>query len=509
MAITFASITPNHGSAAGGIDVVITGSGFSAADYVVVTFLAAPKDLQESLAVIDSDTQLTVGLPYGYIGAIADLEIKAYDASWNLIDSVAAPAAFQYDTAVFNAPNITAGPVAEGTPFQITGTDIGFPGFSYSFQFFSDNGGTNFVGSVKPSIPPLAVIDSSTVTSETDSISYSGPMALRLQISPGEGTPVFDEMIHLIPIQNTLFMDGFDADYQNSLVPKWLSQNGSNTLLPTSGRRGGGCLSLSGDARSPAFGLDSQMGLGFALKLESPGQTFKVTFWQGEGIGLYFSLDAVTGRLGAYDPATDELLSENLQPLTLNAWDYVGLYADSVTGQWLIEVNGIGEAGLATVLSDTAPFDAFSIEGVALMDDLYSIIGSDVSLLGNCRVDALALDADSTPQEWTPDTGNAWERLNQDAGSISADTVGQVSNFSVSDLTHSPSAIYGIQVTGYADSEGTRSVALQINSTQGQDAALSTQVSALREASLANPDTSAEWTAGEVDALEVGAVVTL
>lgn len=352
-------------------------------------------------------------------------------------------------------------------------------------------------------------VDENTYIVTSPTVVNTGQATVTMALSTGTAT--YDFFTYVEAAASQLFMDGFDAEYQGALTQKWASSIGSNSILPSSGRRGTGCLSLSGELYGPVLASTQEMTIGFAVQPQS-GQTLKVTFWDGNTVLIYFMMDS-TGHCSVMNPAGDSVISSHPSQFSAGLWAYVELYSNNSTGDWSITKNGTNLASGIHSLTG-AGYDSFGLEGVALIDDLYQLNGTSLVPLGNCRVDTLPLNANSTPQDWVPDTGNAWERLNIDDGGISSIQIGEFSLFTVSDLTHAPTTVFGVQVTGYGSSPEftptgpTVNAALLTGSAQGPSSTLFDVPVVLRDAYIKNPDTTADWTDADVNSLEVGVVVT-
>lgn len=399
---------------------------------------------------------------------------------------------------IITGPTITSispsfGPISGGTVITITGT--GFHQLNSEEVILIGNKwvGGSYQGTF---------VDENNYIVTSPRADATGPVTVSMNLSTGSATY---EFFTYLSGDTEIFMDGFDAEYLSSLTPKWISSIGSNSILPDSGRRGAGCLSLNGSAYGPILQTSQEMVVGFAVKPQS-GQTLKVTFREGGATPVYFLLDDA-GYLYMMDPVDDSIIQGHPSAFSTGTWAYVELYSNIATGDWSITKNGTNMASGTYALTGSG-YDSFWLEGVALIDDLYAVNGNSITPFGVCRVDALPLDANSTPQDWTPDTGNAWERLNIDEGGITADTIGQESRFTVADTTYAPNTVHGVQITGYASSTGDRSICLLSNQTEGATVQLSPDIQCIREAFLLNPDTSEAWVDADVNALEVGVKVT-
>ena len=329
-----------------------------------------------------------------------------------------------------------------------------------------------------------------------------------------------------------LFMDGFDYYDTADITKKWQSNSASYgyatyTIAPTSGRRGGGALQLTRDTWpcemvSKTFPVSTHVVFGFAVKLAALSYPLIIYFKRAGNNECQFNFQ-LSGQIHFQRSYGDTgVYSES--SLSFGVWNYVELgvnFGDD--GAIEVRVNGSSVGYFPNTSYDTklntssTGIDAFGIyqgSSSSYIDDLYYSYGDELKFLGDSRVDTLALTANSTPQDWTPDTGNAWERLNQDAGYISSDTVDAVSLFNAEDITHNPSLIHGIQINGHAykSDAGYREAALVLKSGATTDVgtplALSTDPLLIREPYIVDPNTGAAFTKANLNAIEVGAKVT-
>jgi hypothetical protein len=327
-----------------------------------------------------------------------------------------------------------------------------------------------------------------------------------------------------------LFIDGFDHYATANITKKWQETTSTiYTIAPTSGRRGGGALSVgsfpntNGTIKSKTFTASSKVVVGFALKITTGSLGVTTRFYAGGvlqfSIGMNGSGQFFAQRSGVAVHAT------SINSFPMDSYNYVEIgvhLADA--GSYEVRVNGQSAGWLPATSYDTLVTTGASINQIwfervptvtsgAFLDDLYIAYGNELRWLGDSRVDTLALTGNSTPQGWIPNTGNAWEQLNQDVGYISASAVGESSLFVVGNLTHNPQIIHGVQLNGLASKSdtGTRAAALLLNSgatIEGSSVPLSVDTLLIRESYILNPVTASAWSKSDVDAMEVGVKVT-
>lgn len=320
-----------------------------------------------------------------------------------------------------------------------------------------------------------------------------------------------------------LFIDGFDHYGTSGLVKKWYSNSISTSIQSGAGRRSTSAVYLESEAfpgvnlASRIFSDSTHCVIGMAIK---PIGGRLLIYMQGDAGQTHcvFGIDASTGSVFAINSAGAEVARSD-NGLTLNAYSYfeLGVFSNN-SGTLEARINGTSVGWIPSTSTDTyisgSNIRRIAFLGVGYIDDVYIAYGDELKWLGDSRVDALPLTADSSPQDWTPDTGNAWERLNADEGYILSDTIGDASMFAVANISHNPSTIHGVQLSGLVNKSdaGYRSAALLIKSgattTEGDSLALATDPWLIRQPYILNPTTSAAWSISDVDGIEIGVKVT-
>ncbi|MGI9159677.1 MAG: hypothetical protein ACR2K1_07990 [Saprospiraceae bacterium] len=341
-----------------------------------------------------------------------------------------------------------------------------------------------------------------------------------------------------------LFMDGFDYYATADLPKKWQVVPATSGVPyfkvdSAAGRRGGGCLYFNNgtglNANDPIisrlFTPSTHVVVGFAIKRNSlvlANSPMRVIFYSGNVAQVEFTQQGNTLNWSARraDSATYVYSTGSN---AFDVWDYIelGVFCSN-TGSFELRINGSTARGIVNTAQDTYVSGSTLIDNIRISsagtamgllrsifwDDMYFAFGDELKFLGDSRIDTLNLTGNSTPQDWTPDTGNAWERLNQDAGYISSSTVNAVSLFNASDISHNPSLIHGVQVNGHAykSDAGYRESAMVLKSgattSVGTQLALSTDTLLIRDPYIVDPNTGAAFTKSGVNALEVGPKVT-
>jgi hypothetical protein len=149
-----------------------------------------------------------------------------------------------------------------------------------------------------------------------------------------------------------------------------------------------------------------------------------------------------------------------------------------------------------------------------MVDDVY--VTNIATRLGESRVLVLYPTADTADADWTPSTGVDHyatvdeATVNGDAGYIASGTVGDLDLYDVSDLGVMPDSIQAVQVTLCArkDDAASREVRCKVKSgaatADGAAHALTASYVYYRDVFETDPDTSAAWTAGGVNAVQIG-----
>lgn len=326
-----------------------------------------------------------------------------------------------------------------------------------------------------------------------------------------------------------LFLDSFDTDASAGRWALALDLYASIAVPSTgNGRHGSSSARIGayfpggyGGYRAPYFTASTHITAGVAFRTN--GNVVAALLFQPNNTtgadSVLVSVDSdrlIKWRIG-YGGAT----TSTGVVADASAWYYLecGVVVSS-SGALTIKLNGNTIANITGV--DTRPLGVATINSVGLFsyhpstdfDDFYVAYGDELKWLGDIRVDALALTANATPQDWTPDTGNAWERLNADAGTITGTDVGDKSLFEIADFTPATSAIHAVQLTakGRKTDAGSRSMALVIKSDAtedvGPDLALSDSTLTYTRTFETDPDTSGAWTDAALDALQVGVKVS-
>lgn len=290
-----------------------------------------------------------------------------------------------------------------------------------------------------------------------------------------------------------LYMDGFDH-YGNGLgIPGliaggFLSNSVSNpastaiTAL-TSGvpvRSGAGVLRLGGNNTGAyrTIGADptktaTEIVVGFAVYvplLSGLTNADVLQFWSSGG-NAQTTISLTTLGIVRFRRGDGTVLASSPSSTILaNQWYYIEArikYGTGTSGQVELKVDGttvIASTNTNTAGDTNNPnyqfvnFDSRVSNGTdtpVYLDDLYILdtTGSvNNTFLGPCRVNMIVPDGDTGSQDWTPTpSGDSFDKINsltsdEDSSYITAALSGNVSDFTLSDLPVTATAVKGIQV---------------------------------------------------------------
>jgi len=330
-----------------------------------------------------------------------------------------------------------------------------------------------------------------------------------------------------------LWCDSFDTS--SSLTPRWSIETvigDTPVISAANGRRSTSALAAScvtsgvSQIRAQSYASSTHVVAGFAIR------AFEIA--KGR---CYFRFAKGTTNLVSVDVASSGNISATIAGVTYTSTKtldanvsyhvQIGVVIGD-SGSLEVRVNGSSSGWISASAIDTKPgsdanvdvfrmrFEGGSFSGtkpVFYIDDFTLTYGNELKWLGDVRVDALDLTANATPQDWTPDTGNAWERLNATAGYITGATLGDESLFELADYGAPTTAIHGVVVNASArkTDAGSRSFNIEAKSdsttSASIDIALGDAATEYRYTLLNDPNTAAAWTDGGIDALQVGAKV--
>lgn len=252
-----------------------------------------------------------------------------------------------------------------------------------------------------------------------------------------------------------------------------------------------------------------------------------------EGGTTHFWLWTNNGKVIAMNGARSVTYATSDYTLPLNGWvflevrvkvhDTLGEVEVRADGAVILSITGIDTRNGGTGVVNRAYFgvgpNGANNSGVAYAyDDTYAVIVDGVEpqdFLGDVRVDTLMPNGAGSQTDFTPLAGANYQNVDEataddDTTYNSGDTAGQRDLFALDDHPVSAGSVYGLQVTGTLrkDDAGTRTAHLLVKSgatvAASGDIAVGTTYAMPRQIHQQNPDTTADWTLAEVNALEAG-----
>jgi hypothetical protein len=341
-----------------------------------------------------------------------------------------------------------------------------------------------------------------------------------------------------------LFIDGFDHYQTSDILKKYTSSSGG-AILPTSGRRGGGCLSNSSISARTVKGISStNIIMGAAISIVA-------------NFDEYFGIFGLTNTLGnpvsTLRYSNNKFIIENtgnsaigvstpVPTWGVGVWNYVEWkmqIADSIpANSCIVRVNGVEVLNLPAGTDTRYGTEGTTISSVQLgtwsaisggrysatmyVDDFYicdTVGASPTDFLGDIRVDTLLPTADGTYNDGVPSTGtDSWSILDTVppvyTQYVSLTNTGEKESLQFANLSPITSqTIYGIQVdldSSKSDS-GTKIVApLALSNAVLGEAANTALTTGYRFATgilTTDPNTSTAWDESGVNAAEFGIVI--
>jgi hypothetical protein len=287
------------------------------------------------------------------------------------------------------------------------------------------------------------------------------------------------------------FIDSFDHYATADIGTKWTTVGASPTINSSAGRRSGGCLACPSGANYVRKTLDNQATfiVGFALyinTLPSVTSTSLVEFFDGATAQFTFAMTtagAIDARRGAYNGTS---LGTSVNTFSTGTWYYIEakVTINNTTGVVEFRVNGSNtnwlnlssqntRAGSNNYASIVQAGFVVSASASIYIDDLYILDAqgsTNNNFLGDVRVDAYLPNGNGNYSQFTGSDSNSTDNYllvddttpNGDTDYVQSDTVGNYDTYAMTDMSHTPSSIYGVQVSASCkkDDAGSRSIAL-------------------------------------------------
>jgi hypothetical protein len=364
-----------------------------------------------------------------------------------------------------------------------------------------------------------------------------------------------------------IWMEGFDheagtTDLQNGIIvptmrPGVAAGSGQtfNAALSNSGTRwdvgayltatgGGSYIEIGGFVIPFSSATFTQGYFGCALQIPSGGVAYFSFYDIANGIEQISISIFSTGSFSVYRGGISNVNYSGQTPLfsgfitnfSVN-WNYIEMYllVDPASGAFTLMCNGrqiATQTGLNTsnninsANNQTVPASGVfsgmgcgALNSVAVgFDDMYfnDTTGSAPynTFLGDVRIQTAKVNGSGTYAQFTPLTGTNWSQVSDsvvdgDASYNYSNTIGQKDTF-VTTGGYINSTVFGVQIVAYArkDDAINRQLANYIisNGTEvaGSSNYLASSYAYNKDVFVTDPHTSAPWTAGGVNSLEIG-----
>lgn len=329
------------------------------------------------------------------------------------------------------------------------------------------------------------------------------------------------------------FIDGFDHYVTADMLLKWTAAGAIAPTIASGGRRSGQALRISSaTASSLSKTIDAQATwiIGFALNAAALPTVDRPILALVETATLH--VDVRVKPDGTFIVTRNgTTLGTSTATLTAGSYSYIEFKCtiDNSAGAFELRLNGtniLSASSQDTQNGGTATANVIRLGYAAGItsssnwdyDDLYvcDSTGSDNNdFLGDCRVDTYMPSGAGNTTNLTPSAGSNYQCVdeslqNGDTDYVQSSTATDKDTYAVTDMTHTPTDIYGVQVNlvSKKDDAGARSIAAVTRSGgadyDGATQALSTSYVVYLEVVEQDPNTSAAWTKTNLNAAEFG-----
>ncbi len=338
-----------------------------------------------------------------------------------------------------------------------------------------------------------------------------------------------------------LWFDGFDS---YAVVADINSQGYSETSITlglTSGRFGGGGISLQDGqyqylAKSLTFGVEAWVGVAINCSSVASGDRAVCTFISTAGVEGYVTFNPATSTVKVWRGMQNALLgSAVISGFAHNAWVWWDIHYKYDTSVGIFEVwyndvqvlnltaqntaQDTGQTGISTIsIGSNAMGSGQPCLGM-IFDDI--VINDTTGTLnngrqGDSRIETLVPTSDATPNNGTPSTGTSHfamvDEAHWDTTSYitMTDTTGQEELFGFASLVSTPTAISAVHVVILAENSDAGTAALEsvlVSSATELDGVSTNLTSSWGRYTWlyeSDPHTSAAWTLAAVNSAEAG-----
>ncbi len=257
--------------------------------------------------------------------------------------------------------------------------------------------------------------------------------------------------------------------------------------------------------------------MGSAVKFENSNDGVGAMRTAG-GVNIAYWLWNGT-HMQIYD-VSNTLVATGTATLSAGVWHYIELklFINGASGTCELHVDGVSD-----IASTVHNFGSTNIGAVRhqvsgssvglSFDDIY--VNNDGTFYGDMRVETLWPSGAGAHTQWTPDSGSNYARVNEhtadgDTSYVFDPSSGDRDSYAFDNLTELTGTIQGLQTNLFArkDASGVKQIcAVARPGSTDRDGATVTLASSYvgyTEIRDTNPDTSAAWTIGDVNASEFG-----
>jgi hypothetical protein len=329
-----------------------------------------------------------------------------------------------------------------------------------------------------------------------------------------------------------IFMDGFDMYTQSTVARKGYGGTPGSPNNVDTGRFSGQSWKADSNANpmtTPTFTAIDSIAIGFAYQQQNVNSNYStgkamMTFRNGSTEICKLGVDQNGAlKFGRGDFTTNNVCSSSNGAIVAGAWNYIEVELVRATGSGgsvNVYLNGALVANASSTNTGASSIDNIAItteaasSGNRWIDDFY-IVNTNTKL-GECKIETLRPTADTAQKDWTPNSGaNNYSRVNNttfdDDTSYNADaTVGHKDLFDLADLSSTPSSIKAVQTVFVARKDDATTRTARVNmkngstTTNGTTRSMASTYGLWNDIYETNPDTSAAFTASNVNAMQLG-----
>ncbi|WP_155301359.1 hypothetical protein [Cupriavidus necator] len=328
-----------------------------------------------------------------------------------------------------------------------------------------------------------------------------------------------------------IFMDGYDHYATADITKKWTSLFGAVSIGATSGRRGGGAMSVPGTSHAiKTLPPSASFVVGSAVNFSALASQVIFTLLDAGNVQCDLRLN-LDGTLSVTRNGTALSGGTSTSALTTGNFYFIEFkvtIADSISANsckvrvngvdWITVATGQDTKSTANASANQIRLGAVGNNNAMTFDDLYVCDQSGSSnnnFLGDVRIDTLYPTSDGANAAWATSSGSTHYTLVDDATPNTTDyvessTVTQKDTYGFSDISHTPVNIFGVQlsIAALKDDAGDRLVKAVTRSAgtdySGTAQALGTSQLYYSEIRETDPATSAAWTKTNLNAAEFG-----